>query len=88
MKEIQVSPWSLLFAPLTLPGDGFRFILETIRDTVNEELYDPDVVRQRLLDLQLRYEMGNVNEDDYEAEWLVLTGRLAEIRAEERESEE
>ena len=79
MKEIQVSPWSLVLAPLTLPGDGFLFILEAIRDAVNEELYDPDVVRQRLLDLQLRYEMGGVSEEDYESEWLALTDRLVEI---------
>lgn len=79
MKEIEISPWSLLLWPLTLPKDGFQFILEQITDTVNAELYDPGVVRQLLLDLQLRYEMGSVSAEDYEAEWGILEDRLAAI---------
>lgn len=77
--EIEMSPWSLVLWPVTLPMGGFRFLLEQIRDVVNEELYDPDTVRRHLLELQMRYEMGEVEEEQYQVEWSVLTERLTEI---------
>lgn len=79
MKEVEISPRSMLLWPLTLPSDGFMFILEQIRDAVNEELYDPEVVRRRLLELQMRYETEGLSEDEYLSEWEALTERLDEI---------
>lgn len=79
MKQVEISPWSWLLWPLTLPTGGFMFVLQQLRDTVNDELFDPEVVRQHLLELQLRYELGEVDEDQYQAQWSVLEERLAEL---------
>ncbi len=77
--EIDISPLSLVVWPLSLPAGGFMFLLEQIRDIVNEELYDPATVRHHLLELQMRYEMGEVEEEQYQAEWTALTERLTEL---------
>jgi hypothetical protein len=75
--EIDVSPFSLVLWPVSLPVGGFKFLLEQLRDIVNEELYDPATVRQHLLELQMQYEMGEVEEEQYRVEWTALTERLA-----------
>ena len=79
MKDVEISPWSLLLWPVALPTGGFMFILQQLRDTVNEELFDPEVVRQHLLELQLRYESGEVAEEEYRVQWSVLEERLASL---------
>lgn len=90
MKEtnIDVSPWSLLLWPVALPAGGFMFLLEQIQSVVNEELYDPETVRRRLLELQMRYEMGGIEDEEYQAEWIALTDRLDELsRARDSDTE-
>lgn len=78
----------MLLWPVTLPADGFLFILAQIRDAVNEEMYDPEVVRRHLLELQMRYEMEGLSEEEYEAEWEALTERLDEIAEADATDEE
>ena len=66
MNEVDLSLLDLLFFPVLLPARGFVFILEQLRDAVDRERFDPDTIRKRLIEEQLRYEMGEVSEADHE----------------------
>jgi len=52
----------LLTAPLSAPGAGFKFILQTLADMAEKELYDESRIREELLVLQLRLEEGELSE--------------------------
>jgi hypothetical protein len=79
----------LLTAPVSAPLAGLRFILETIRDMAERELFDEAHIREDLLLLQLRLDEGEIAEAEYlEAEsqimeWLraARAYREAEARA-------
>jgi hypothetical protein len=68
----------VLGAPVGLPVAGFRYILETIRDMVERELYDEDRIREELLLLQLRLDEGELDEAAYDEQETLL---LAQLRA-------
>jgi gas vesicle protein GvpG len=66
---------TLLVAP-------FRFVLTRILEAVEAELDDETTLREALLAVQMRFELGEIGEDELaEAERAIL-GRLREIRAE------
>jgi hypothetical protein len=71
----------LLTAPVSLPFAGFRFVLERIRDVVEQELYDPARIREELLLLQLRLEEGELDEEEYRAAEAEIIERLRAARA-------
>ncbi len=48
-----------------------------IRDMAMRELGDTETLRSRLVDLQLRYEAGEIGEEEYVRSWEELTARLA-----------
>ncbi|NWJ47836.1 MAG: gas vesicle protein GvpG [Chloroflexi bacterium] len=50
------------------PYKGVMFVLEQIRKSVDRELYDETVWQQKLLDLQMRYDLGEVDQAGYEAQ--------------------
>lgn len=77
--EIEIGLADLFTWPLTLPGNAFAFVLEQIRDAADHELYDPQVVQQRLVELQLLYESGELSAAEYESRWADLFRRLAAI---------
>jgi len=76
VSEMQVSPLDLLLLPVALPVGGFLFVLEQIRDAADRELFDPDVLRRRLLELQMLYELQEVPEEEYRERWEELRERL------------
>lgn len=55
----------LLTAPFTAPGAGFKFILNTLVDMAERELYDESSIREELLLLQLRLDEGEIDEAEY-----------------------
>lgn len=55
----------LLLLPITGPARGLVFILEQIQDEVNAELADEDRIEDELMVLNLRYESGELPEDEY-----------------------
>lgn len=66
----------LLFAPV----HGFKFILEQIRDTVDKELNDETVIKQDLLELQMRLDQGEVSEEEFAEREAELFARLRAAR--------
>ncbi len=76
--------FKLLGAPFTLPGAGMKFIFNQIADMANQELDDESVLREDLLLLQVQYEDGDVDVDEYVEREAALMVRLREVKARKR----
>jgi hypothetical protein len=70
----------LLFWPVTGPTFLARFSLEKVSDTVREQLTDDQSVKEDLLALQMRLELGEIDDDEYVAEEAALMQRLRDVR--------
>lgn len=71
----------LLALPITGGAAGLRWIMKQIQTMANEELMNDQVWKERLIELQMRLELGEISEEDYTAEEAVVFQRLREIRA-------
>ena len=71
----------LLTAPLTAPISGFNFVLHTIQDMAERELYDPYRIRDELLALQLQLDEGELTEEEYLVREEEIMVRYREARA-------
>ena len=76
--------FKLLGAPFTLPGAGMKFIFNQIADMANQEMDDESVLREDLLLLQVQYEDGDVDVDEYVEREAALMVRLREVKARKR----
>ncbi len=66
---------------LLLPAKGFMGIVEKIRDMAAEELEDtPEKLKRELLDLQMRFEMEEIAEEEYQKKETEILKRLEEIQ--------
>ena len=66
---------------------GVRFVLDKVAAAVETELNDDSVLRERLLDAQMRVELGEMTQeafDEFEADILV---RIREIKERQRGGE-
>ena len=70
----------LLFWPVTGPMYLTEFSLEKVQGVIREELTDDGRVKEELLDLQLRLEMGDIDDAEYQREEARLMGQLREVR--------
>jgi hypothetical protein len=71
----------VLFFPITGPVAGIRWSLNKVVQVAEEELTDDAPVKQDLMELQMRLELGDINDADYVELEAVLMGRLREVRA-------
>ena len=70
----------LLFWPVTGPKFLLDFSMETVHDVVREELTDDSAIKAELMELHIRLELGEIDDDQYVAEEAVLMKRLRAIR--------
>ena len=70
----------LLFWPVTGPVAGIRWSLGKVQRVVEEQLVDDSGVKQELMELQMRLELGDIDDDEYVREESRLMGRLREVR--------
>ncbi|MBI4759385.1 MAG: gas vesicle protein GvpG [Chloroflexi bacterium] len=79
----------LLTFPVLGPIKSVVWVAEKVAEQAEKELYDEDAVRGQLMELELRYDLGEIGEEEYlEAEETLLE-RLRVIRerqAAERET--
>lgn len=59
---------NFLLAPLTAPINGITWIAEQIQERVDAELDVKENLQKRLLALQLAFDMGEVEEEAFEAQ--------------------
>ena len=65
----------MLFSLLSLPIDGFNFVLKTLIKVAQEQYTDDAPLKEQLLELQVRLDQGDITEDQYvEAEADILRG--------------
>ena len=67
--------------PVTGPYQSAKWMLEKIHQQVEEEQTDEERVKSRLMELQLRYEIGEIEEEECLEQEEALMEDLAAIRA-------
>ena len=65
---------------LLAPVNGFKFILGQIQKMADQELNDDSVIKDQLLELQMRYELEEVSDEDFKAREAELFARLRAIK--------
>jgi len=75
----------ILMAPITGPIAGVRWILSTIQKMADEELMNDQPWKERLIELQMMLEVGEISEEDYTREEAVVFQALRDIRARREE---
>jgi len=66
----------ILFSPLKLTV----WLAKKLRESAYEDMTDESKVHEELLQLQMRYEIGEINDEEYEKEETKLMERLEAIR--------
>jgi hypothetical protein len=75
----------MIFSLLTLPLDGFKFVMNTLIKVAEEQWTDDAPLKQQLLELQVALDNGDISEDEYvEHERVILQG-LRDIQNRKRE---
>ena len=75
--------------PVSIPLDGLLWIANRINDQVEAVYYDEGAVRGRLLELELKLDLGEITEEEYlaaEDQLLALLNEIRERRAAEQRS--
>ena len=66
---------------------GVRFVLDKVAAAVDTELNDDSVLRQRLLDSQMRLELGEISQEQFDAIEADIVARIREIKERQRGGE-
>lgn len=74
----------LLISPITAPINGIAWIGEKILEQADGELNDKDNLQKQLLELQLKFDMGEIPEDEFEEQEEELLLAIQAIEDEER----
>jgi hypothetical protein len=70
----------ILLLPVTGPLDGTLWVADKLLEQAEAEIYDDGKVRAQLVELELRLDLGEIDEDAYLAAEELLLARLREIR--------
>jgi hypothetical protein len=70
----------LLLLPFKAPVSGFRWVMKQIQTMADNEMMDDQVWKERLIELQMKLELGEISEEDFAAEEAIVFQRLREIR--------
>jgi hypothetical protein len=71
---------TIVFWPVTGPVAGIKWTLGKVQRVVEDELVDDTPVKQALMELQMRLELGDIDDEVYVAEEAVLMRQLRDIR--------
>jgi hypothetical protein len=72
--------FGLLTSPILGPIRGVNWLATKVIEAAEGELLDEDRVRNELLELQMRLDMGEISEGEYDEQERVLVERLNAIR--------
>ena len=72
--------FGLLTSPILGPVKSVHWLAKKVAEAAEGELLDEDRVRGELLELQMRLEMGEITEEEYDKQEKVLVERLNAIR--------
>ncbi|HYL12647.1 MAG TPA: gas vesicle protein GvpG [Terriglobales bacterium] len=69
---------------LMLPISGFKFIFRTLQQVAEEQYTDDAPIKQRLLELQLELESGEISEKQYVKKEAAILRELREVQKRKR----
>jgi hypothetical protein len=75
----------ILLLPIKGPIAGFKWVMNTIQKMADEELMNDQPWKERLIELQMRLELGEIGEEEYAVEEQVVFQALRDIRARREE---
>jgi hypothetical protein len=75
----------ILLLPIKGPISGFKWVMRTIQKMADEELLNDQPWKERLIELQMRLELGEISEDEYVLEERQIFQALRDIRARKEE---
>jgi len=89
LKESKGGGFTLLdlALPFLMPVKGIIWIGNKLKETADAEITDKSKVQEELLNLQMRFEMEEVSEEEYQKKETKLLERLEAIRKYEEEKE-
>ena len=70
----------LLFFPVAGPVAGIRWTLGQVQRVAEQELTDDTKIKNDLMELQLRLELGEIDEAEYAKAEAVLMQQLRDVR--------
>ena len=71
---------SIVTAPLAGPFKGVLWIVKTLAEHAEQELYNEDNIRKELLGLEQKYELGKITLEEFESVESELLQRLNHAR--------
>lgn len=71
---------TVISAPLVGPFKGVMWIVRTLAEHAEQELYNEDNIRKDLLTLEQNYDLGKITLEDFERAESELLQRLNEAR--------
>jgi hypothetical protein len=71
---------TIVFWPVTGPVAGIKWTLGKVQRVVEDELVDDTPVKEALMELQMRLELGDIDDEAYVAEEAALMRQLRDIR--------
>jgi Gas vesicle protein G len=71
----------ILFFPVAGPVAGIRWSLGKIQAVVEDELTDDTSVKQDLMELQMKLELGDIDDAEYARRETEIMARLRDVRA-------
>jgi uncharacterized protein YaaW (UPF0174 family) len=71
---------------LLAPVNGFKFIMKQIQQLADKELNDESLIKEQLLELQMRLELEEISEEDYAEAERELFARLRSIKQRQLEA--
>ena len=75
----------ILLLPLKAPVAGFRWIMKQIQTMADEELMNDQPWKERLIELQMMVEVGEITEAEYAVQEKQVFAALRDIRARREE---
>ena len=66
---------------------GVRFVLDKVAAAVETEMNDDNVLRERLLDAQMRLELGELTQEEFDQLEADIIERIREIKERQRGGE-
>ena len=70
----------IILLPLKGPISGFKWIMRTIQKMADEELMNDQPWKERLIELQMQLELGEISEEDYVREEAVDDAVMLALR--------
>jgi Gas vesicle protein G len=71
---------------LLSPVNGFKFLLRQFQEIADRELNDDTVIKEQLLELQMRLELEEISEEEFAEREAELFARLRAIKARQLEA--